>query len=100
MLVHDDAPEDPREIFVPVVLVAQAGNLAQRAASDTVELTVRDAVGMHELAEPDEELGCERLVAADAFRVSDEAKQPLRIATREDRHGLPKIRRMTNGRER
>jgi len=75
-------------------------NLAQATPADPVELTVGDAFGPHELAEPDEELGCERLVAADAIRLGDEAKQPLRIATREDRHGLPKIRRMTNGRER
>ena len=40
------------------------------------------------MSELDEQVGREGLIAADAFRLGDEAEQLLRVAGRECRHGL------------
>jgi hypothetical protein len=47
---------------------------------------VRDPVGRHEPSELREELTFERVVAAVALRLGDEAEQPIPIATRKCRH--------------
>jgi hypothetical protein len=55
-------------------------------------VAVANPVGWHEPTELREELPGERVVvAAEALRLGDKTEQPLRVATRECRHGSPKI---------
>jgi hypothetical protein len=60
-----------------------------------VALVVANPVGRHEPSELRQEFSRERVPVAEALRFGDKAEQPLRIATRECRHGSPKIRRTT-----
>ena len=70
------------------------------SASNAVPLAVRHPIGLDELSELDEQLPREGLVVAESFRFGHEVQQALGVGSGEVRHGLQKIRRMTNGLQR
>jgi hypothetical protein len=69
---------------------ADQGHSAAVALVNTVELGERRS-------EQPEQLGREGLIAADALVFGDEAEQSPGVACGERRHGLQKVRRMSNG---
>ena len=71
-----------------VVLVARAWHVGEHTSSDMVYLRIADPIGLDDPAELDQDVTCEGLIAADAFRLGDEAEQPLRVAGRECGHAL------------
>jgi hypothetical protein len=69
-------------------LVTRTREVEKRVVGGTAwAVGITDPVGCDEPSELSEELPAERLVAAEALRLGDKAEQPLRIATRECKHG-------------
>ena len=71
-----------------VVVVAPPRHEQEQAPVDVVGLVVADVIRLDQPAEFGEQLRGERLVAADALGVGGEAKQPLRIGSRERCHAV------------
>ena len=92
--------EDARFLDVVQLVVTRSEDVDQVSPRHTVVLLVEDPVGLDEPPQLDEQLTREGVVAAEALGLADEAEQPLRVTSRECRHGHPKIRRITNGNHR
>jgi hypothetical protein len=78
-------------------LVPRTHEVEYGAAVRAGAIGVANPIGRYEPTKLREELPGEWVVAAEALRLGDKAEQPLRIATRERRHGSPKIRRTSHG---
>jgi uncharacterized protein (DUF58 family) len=90
---RDRRPVDAaEEALVTGAIEVEAGSVAATAPE---AVGVAKTVGGDEPSQLREEFPGEGVVAAEAFRLGDEAEQALRIASRECRHGSPKIRRTT-----
>jgi hypothetical protein len=88
-VLHDhDVPEDVVLVVVGVLFLAVPLDGEELSPPHEIQLLVpHEIVGRYQASELDEQVGRERLIAADAFRLGDEAEQPLRVSCGECRHG-------------
>ena len=79
-------PPDNLVVELEIVFIIGPDDLQERPPAHAIELVVGHVVGGDEAAELDEQVGREGLIAADAFRLGDEAEQLLRVASGECSH--------------